>query len=80
MNIETERKFLVRDDSFKAQAGTHHLVVDLRAKTIAFDTADGIVPVMHNVSSTMYSPSGHAVLNPQPGQIVIMDGRKYVIE
>lgn len=67
-------------NSFRAQAGTHHLVVDTESKTIAFDMTDGVAPVPDVESGAMFNLNGQPVLNPSAGHVIIQKGHKYIVE
>ena len=66
------------DASFKAQAGTHHIVVDLESCTISFDCPDKVEPVLSLDEETFIDLSGRPVQRPIGGQTVISGGHKYI--
>ncbi len=72
------RYILGKDASFKAQAGTHHIVVDLESGTISFDCPDKVEPVLSLDEETFIDLSGRPVQRPMGGQTVISGGHKYI--
>ncbi len=66
------------DASFKAQAGTHHIVVNLESCTISFDCPDKVEPVLSLDEETFIDLSGRPVQRPIGGQTVISGGHKYI--
>lgn len=68
-----------RDASFKAEFGSHHLVVDLNARIIAFDCEDGIHPMLEDgENSVVYDLFGRRATQLQPGTIYLKNGHKFI--
>ena len=70
---------LGNDASFKALAGSHHLVVDMTVGTVAFDCPDGINAVPEeNAEDAVYDLFGRRAVHLHQGSLYIRNGRKFI--